>query len=69
MTQDNYQPNRRKPLATLAHYNLDNEEGASDASLKVLVVDRRGDFTQPSSGQPGGSSRRRTWWVFRSPRA
>jgi pilus assembly protein CpaE len=45
MTQDNYQPNRRKPLATLAHYNLDNEEGASDASLKVLVVDRRGDFT------------------------
>ncbi len=43
MTEE-YQSNRRAPLTTLAHYNLEEEEPPSDASLKVLVVDRRGSF-------------------------
>ena len=40
-----YQHNRRAPLSTLANYSLDVEHGHADAPLKVLVVDRRGNFS------------------------
>ena len=40
-----YPNNRRSPLSTLSNDSLDTEEQPSDAPLKLLVVDRRGDFS------------------------
>src|ERR1700704_488983 len=50
MTRED-QNNRRVPLSTLSNYSLDTEEqdldaaDAFDAPLKLLVVDRRGNFS------------------------
>src|SRR5438270_1786216 len=37
--------NHRAPLSTLSDYSVDPEERASDAPLKLLVVDRLGTFS------------------------